>query len=172
MIVRAITAGLDHATQPSTRFRRKEGDRFIDRGRRPGRHLVDAAHFVRPDHAALCRVMDPATDMRNTAGHLQQPRIEPGFAPAPHLLGHVLDRAQVARAGIVREQPLGACMHMPHLTRWAHDPVVDIEPCPGTQCRVHRVAHALALVRVHDLQEVVDAIRSRPDAVNGAGPVR
>lgn len=61
---------------------------------------------------------------------------------------------------------------VPPLTRRAHDPVRDIEPLPGAQRRIHRFAHALALVRVHALQEVVQAIGGRPEAVDGAGRVR
>ncbi|MEW6370211.1 MAG: hypothetical protein AB1584_04700 [Pseudomonadota bacterium] len=36
----------------------------------------------------------PAADVRDAACHLQQPRIAFGFAPAPHLFRHVLDRAE------------------------------------------------------------------------------
>jgi hypothetical protein len=173
VVGRAVAqAGFDQAAQLAARFRREVSDRFLDRGRGSGRHLVDAAHFVRPDHAALRRVIGPAADVRDTACHLQQPRIELGFALAPHLFGHVLDRAQVVPTAVVRTQQLGAGTHVPLLARRAHDPVPDIEPRPAAQRRVHRLAHVLPFVRVHELQEVVQAPGGRSEAVDGAGGVR
>jgi len=62
--------------------------------------------------------------------------------------------------------------HVPLLACGAHDPVPDIEPLPAAQRRVHRVAHLLPLVRVHELQEVVQAIGCRREAVDGAGRIR
>jgi len=105
--------------------------------------------------------------VRDTARHLQQPRVALGFGLAPHLLGHVLHRAQVARAA-VRAQQLGAHAHVPRLARRPHDPVPEVEPRAGVQRRVHRVAHVLQLVRMHVLQDVVQAAGGRPEAADGA----
>jgi hypothetical protein len=84
----------------------------------------------------------------------------------------VLDRAQVARAAVVRTQQFGAHAHLPFLTRGTHDPVPDVEPRSGVECRLHGVAHAWLLVRMHDLQEVIQAPGGRFHAADGAAHVR
>ena len=76
------------------------------------------------------------------------------------------------RAAVGRMHRLGARAHVPLDPRGTHDPVSDIEPLPAVQRRVHRVAHALPIIRVRALQEVVKAARAGPETVDGAGRVR
>jgi hypothetical protein len=91
---------------------------------------------------------------------------------AAGLAGHVLDCAQVARAAAFFAQQLGAHAHVARVARPQHDPVPEVEPRAGVQRRVHRVAHLPPLVRVHAPQDVPEAGAGRPEAADGARPVR